>query len=229
MLYADYAPGIDASKGFVKTFTAAGGKVLGEVKVPITNSDFSSYVQRIKDAKPDALFVFVPMGPQSQQFMKSWADAGMAKSGIKLIGTGDVTDESHIDALGDAAIGMITTYDYSESHPSKENQQFVKTFEQVNGTQLRPNNWAAITWDLMTALYKVIGEQNGKVDPQKTIDLLKGWKTVGPRGPLQIDPETRDPIENVYIRRVVKNNGHLWNQEFDTIPMVKPPQTSGGT
>jgi branched-chain amino acid transport system substrate-binding protein len=185
-------------------------------------------VQRVKDAKPDALFIFLPMGPTSQQFFKAWTDAGMARSGIKLIGTGDVTDESHIDALGDAALGMVTTYVYSESHPTKENQDFIKAYQQVNGTKLRPNAWAAFTYDLMTALYRVIGEQKGKIDAQKTIDLVKGMRINGPRGPLQIDPATRDPIENVYIRRVVKNNGHLWNQEFDTIPMVKPPEVSGG-
>jgi branched-chain amino acid transport system substrate-binding protein len=228
MLFADYAPGIDASQAFEKSFTAAGGKVLGEVKTPIQNSDFSSYVQRIKDAKPDALFVFLPMGPTSQQFFKAWTDAGMAKSGVKLIGTGDVTDESHIDALGDAAVGMVTTYVYSESHPTKQNQDFVKAYEQVNGTSLRPNAWAAFTYDVMTAIYDVLQKQGGKVDQEKTMDLVKGMKLNGPRGPVQIDPQTRDPIENVYIRRVVKRNGHLWNDEFDTIPMVRPPQTSGG-
>jgi branched-chain amino acid transport system substrate-binding protein len=229
MLYADYAPGIDASAAFAKAFTAGGGKVIGEIKTPITTSEYSSYVQRIKDAKPDAVFIFVPLGPTSQQFMRAWSDAGMAKSGNKLLGDGSVTDETAIDGLGDTAIGMITSYPYSEAHPSKENQDFVKAFAQLNGTKVRPDLFAAFTWDLLTGMYRVIGQQGGKVDPDKTIELVRGMRFNGPRGPLTIDPSTRDPIQNIYIRRVEKRNGKLWNVEFETIPMVKPPEVSGGT
>jgi branched-chain amino acid transport system substrate-binding protein len=223
MIYADYAPGLDASAAFAKAFTAGGGKIAGDVKVPITNSDFSSYVQRIKDAKPDGVFVFVPLGPASQQFMKAWADAGMAKSGVKLLGDGSVTDETAIDSLGDAAIGMITTYPYSEAHPTKANADFVNAFRAMNGTSLRPDLFAAFTWDLMTGMYRVIAAQGGKVDPDKTIELVRGMRFNGPRGALQIDAETRDPIQTIYVRRVEKRGGKLWNVEFDSIPMVRPP------
>jgi branched-chain amino acid transport system substrate-binding protein len=180
-------------------------------------------VQRIKDAKPDAVFVFVPLGPTSQQFMRAWSDAGMTKSGVKLLGDGSVTDETALDGLGDASIGMITAYPYTEARSTKANQDFVKAFRQVAGNKLRPNLFAAFTWDLMDGMYRVIRAQGGKVDPDKTIELVRGMRFNGPRGPMQIDPETRDPIQNIYIRRVEKRNGRLWNVEFDEIPMVKPP------
>jgi branched-chain amino acid transport system substrate-binding protein len=155
--------------------------------------------------------------------MKAWADAGMAKSGVKLLGDGSVTDETAIDSLGDAAIGMITTYPYSEAHPTKANADFVNAFRAMNGTSLRPDLFAAFTWDLMTGMYRVIAAQGGKVDPDKTIELVRGMRFNGPRGALQIDAETRDPIQTIYVRRVEKRGGKLWNVEFDSIPMVRPP------
>ena len=223
VMYSDYGPGIDAGFFFQRGFTQAGGKVIGEVKMPLQNPDFSSYIQRIRDARPEAVFVFLPAGAESNAFLKAYKDAGLFKAGIKLLATGDLTDEPSLDSLGDSAIGMITAYDYSDAHRSPMNEKFVKDFKAVGGPDARPNFFAVAAYDAMTAIDRVVSAQHGKVDPDQTMALIKGMKFESPRGPIAIDPETRDIIQNVYIRRVEKRGGHLVNVEFDTIPMVKSP------
>lgn len=222
-VYSDYGPGIDAGAAFGKTFTAAGGTIAGEVRVPLRNPDFSAYIQRIQDAKPDAVFVFLPAGDQPGIFLKAFTDAGLSAAGIKILATGDFTEESTLDTLGDPALGIVTAYHYSDAHDSALNHAFVKRVAEVSGTNLRADFVAAVAYDVMGAVYHVLEAQGGNIDPDKTMELIKGYKAEGPRGPIAIDPATRDIVENVYIRRVEKRDGHLVNAEIETIPMVKDP------
>ncbi|MDB5405974.1 MAG: transporter substrate-binding protein [Rhodospirillales bacterium] len=223
VMYADYGPGIDAGTFFKRAYAEAGGKVADEVKMPLQNPDFSAYIQRIKDAKPDGVFVFLPSGAQSNAFLKAYKDAGLFDAGIKLLATGDLTDEPSLDAIGDAAVGMITSYDYSDAHDSPMNKEWVKAYKEVGGADARPDFQAVAAWDAIHAVYDVVKAQNGKLDPDKTMELIKQVKFESPRGPIMIDPATRDIVQNVYIRRVEKRDGHLYNVEIDTIPMVTSP------
>jgi branched-chain amino acid transport system substrate-binding protein len=223
VLYSDYGPGVDAGAAFTKTFTAAGGTIAGEVRAPLRNPDFSAYVQRIKDANPDSVFVFLPAGDQPGIFLKAFTDAGLGAAGIKILATGDLTEESSLDTMGDAALGIVTAYHYSDVHDSDLNHAFVKKFEAASGNKLRPDFVGAVAYDVLGAVYHVIEAQGGNVDPDKTMALIKGYKAESPRGPIMIDPETRDIVQNVYIRRVERRDGHLVNAEIATIPMVKDP------
>jgi branched-chain amino acid transport system substrate-binding protein len=218
----DFGPGIDAGKSFAEAFTAGGGRMLGELRVPITNADYSAYVQRVKDAKPDLVFVFDNGASGGPQFLKAYRDAGLDKAGIKVISLGGMVDESTLPASGDTAIGVISSFDYSATHDSKLNRDFVRAVKDVD-PKVEPDYVAVATWDAMTAAYKVIALQGGTIDPEKTMALLKGMKFESPRGPIMIDPDTRDIIQNVYLRRTEKKNGKLVNTEFVTIPMVKDP------
>lgn len=220
-IYANYGPGIDAGKNFAKTFTEEGGKMVGEDKVPIENVEFASYIQRVRDAKPDALFVFLPAGVQTINLFKAFNDAGL-RGKVKLISTGDIVDENGIDAIGDSALGVVTSYCYSEVHDSALNREFVAAMRKAN-PKIRPDFLGVQAYDALNAIYHVVAEQKGNVDPQKTMELLRNWKFESPRGPVQIDGQARDPIENVYIRRIERRAGHLQNVEFETIPMVKDP------
>jgi branched-chain amino acid transport system substrate-binding protein len=223
VMYADYGPGIDAGTFYKRAYTEAGGKIADEVKMPLQNPDFSAYIQRIRDAKPDAVFVFLPSGAQSNAFLKAYKDARLFDAGVKLLATGDLTDEPSLDAIGDAAVGMITAYHYSDAHDSPLNAAFVKGVKEVGGPDARPDFFSVAGWDAMHAVYDLVKAQNGKLDPDKTMELIKQVKFESPRGPIMIDPETRDIVQNVYIRRVEKRDGHLYNVEIDTIPMVKSP------
>ena len=222
-LVSDYGPGIDAETEFKKTFGAAGGKIVGSVRVPLQNPDFSPYVQRIKDASPQAAFVFVPAGQQGTAFMKTFAERGVAQAGVKIIATGDLTEDQQLDAIGDAALGVITTHHYSAAHDSPENRAFLKAFRDANGDGTRPNFMAVGGYDGMAAIYEVVRKVKGRIDGEKAMAVLKGLKLRSPRGPVAIDPETRDPIQTVYVRRVEKIDGRLYNVEFDKFPEVKDP------
>lgn len=223
VVVSDYAPGIDSQEAFTKAFTAAGGEIVDSVRVPLRNPEFAPFIQRIKDAKPEAVFIFIPAGEQSIAFMKGFRERGLAAAGIKLIGTGDLTDDSVLDTIGDIAIGVITTHHYSAAHESPENKAYLKTSAEVNGTQLRPNFMSVGGYDGMAAIYEVVRKLNGKIDPDKAMEVLKGWKTTSPRGPIMIDPQTRDIVQTVYVRRVQKVGGHLYNIEFDKFENVKDP------
>src|SRR5438105_13165184 len=221
-LVADYAPGIDAEEAFKKAFAAAGGTVLDSVRVPLKNPEFAPYIQRIKDAHPEAVFMFLPAGEQSIGFMKTFAERGLAQAGIKLIATGDLTDDHVLPAMGDATLGLITPFHYSAAHDSPENKAFVKAFQEVTGEK-RPNFMAAGGYDGMAAIAEVIKQLNGKIDGDKAMEILKNIKMMSPRGPIAIDPETRDIVQTVYVRKVEKVNGELYNLEFEKFPNVKDP------
>ena len=219
---ADYAPGIDAEENFKKAFTAAGGEVVDSVRVPLSNPDFGPFIQRIKDAKPEAMFLFLPSGAQSVAFMKAFTERGLAAAGIKVIATGDLTDDGVLDSMGDPTLGITTAGHYSAAHDSPENKAFLKAYASVAG-DLRPNFMAVAAYDGMAAIYDVLRKNNGDPDADKAMAVLKGWKHQSPRGPIMIDPETRDIVQTVYIRRVERVNGHLYNVEIDQFPLVKDP------
>jgi len=221
-LVSDYGPGIDAETQFKKTFEAAGGKIAGDVRVPLRNPDFSPFLQRIKDAKPQAVFIFLPAGEQPVAFMKGFNERGLDKAGIRLIATGDVTEDGMIEAMGDTPLGVVTSHHYSVAHDSPQNKAFLKAFADLDNAH-RPNFMAVGGWDGMTAIYEVVRRLNGKLDGDKAMEVLKGLKLDSPRGPVTIDPDTRDVIQTIYIRRVQKVNGKLYNVEFEQVPNFKDP------
>jgi branched-chain amino acid transport system substrate-binding protein len=222
-LVADYGPGIDAETAFKTTFTNGGGQVVEAIRVPLKNPEFAPFVQRIKDAKPEAIFVFVPAGEQSVAFMKSYRERGLAEAGIKVIATGDLTDDHVLPAMGDATLDVITTFHYSAAHDSPENKAFVSDFKKVNPNGGRPNFMAVGAYDGMAAMYEVAKKLNGKIDGDKAMEILKGMKLTSPRGPISIDPETRDITQTVYVRKVEKIGNEVYNVEFDKFLNVKDP------
>ncbi|CEJ10468.1 Aliphatic amidase expression-regulating protein [bacterium YEK0313] len=220
-LVTDYAPGIDAEKAFKERFGRAGGEVAAEVRVPLRNPDFAPFLQRVADAKPDALFVFVPSGIGGQ-FVKQFVERGLDKAGVKLIGTGDVTDDDLLNDMGDAIIGVVTSHHYSAAHNSPENKAFVQAFRAAN-PNMRPNFMAVGGYDGMHLFYEALKKTKGATDGQGLIDAMKGMSWVSPRGPITIEARTRDITQNVYVRRVEKVDGQLYNVEFDTFEAVPDP------
>ena len=220
---ADYGPGLDAEAAFTKALKAAGGEMVGSVHTPLQNPDFAPFVQRVKDAKPEAVFLFLPAGEQGIAFMKSYKERGLADAGIKLIATGDITDDGVLDAMGDPTLGLVTSFHYSASHNSPENTAFKKAYAEANGTTLRPNFMAAAGYDGMAAIYEALRKTNGSTDGDTIMAALKGMKLASPRGAIMIDPETRDVVQTVYIRKVEKTGGGLYNMEFDKFPDQKDP------
>jgi branched-chain amino acid transport system substrate-binding protein len=222
-LVTDYAPGVDAEKQFKATFEAAGGKVVDSVRTPLRNPDFAPYVQRIKDAKPDAVFIFVPAGEQSVAFMKSFEERGLKEAGIKLIATGDLTDDDVLQSMGEPVVGVISSHHYSAAHDSPENKAFVKAFKEVAKGLPRPNFMAVGGYDGMAAIAEVVKKLGNDIDGDKAMEIFKHMKMTSPRGPIAIDPATRDIVQTVYIRRVQKVGGEYYNVEFDKFPDVKDP------
>ncbi len=220
-LVADYGPGHDAEAAFKKVFTKMGGQVVGEARVPLKNPEFGPYIQRIKDSKPQAMFVFVTPGEMPIALIKSYRERGLAKAGIKLLSTGDVMEDGDQDALGDNALGMISTHQYSAAHKSPENAAFLAAYAKID--PLRPNFMSVGGYDGMAAIYNVIKQLNGKIDGDKAMAVLKGMKINSPRGPIQIDAATRDIVQNVYVREVKKVGGHYYNVEFETFKALRDP------
>lgn len=220
---ADYGPGHDAEKAFQKAFKDLGGKISGEVRVPLKNPDFGPYVQRVKDSKPEAIFVFLPTGELPIAFMKSFKERGLAKAGVKLLATGDVLDDGSMDAMGDAPLGVISTYHYSAAHKSPENDAFIAAYKKID-PNTRPNGHAIGAYDGMAAIYAVAKQLNGTIDGDKAMQVLKGLKINSPRGPILIDPETRDIVQNVYVREAKKVGSKYYNIEFETFKAVKDPK-----
>lgn len=219
---ADYGPGHDAAAQFKKTFTAAGGEVVGEVQTPLTSPDFAPFLQKIKDARPDAIFLFVPNGEQGVAFAKSYKERALADAGIRLLATGDVVTEDVLAAMGDNALGMITSFHYSQAHDSPENTAFVKAYARAYpGT--RPNMVAVAAYDGMRLIREALEKTKGDASGDAFIAAVKGLKWTSPRGPVAIDPQTRDIIQNVYIRKVERVGGVLQNVEFATVQAVKDP------
>jgi len=219
-LVSDYGPGIDAEKYFKDRFTFNGGQVVETLRVPMRNPDFAPFLQKVRDAKPDAVYVFVPSGAGAA-LMKQFAERGLDKAGIRLIGTGDVTDDDILNAMGDVALGVTTSHHYSASHNSPLNKKFVEAFTKANAG-LRPNFMAVGGYDGMRVIYEAAKASKG-AGGQALLDAMKGQVFESPRGPMFIDAQTRDVVHNIYIRKVERVGGQLFNQEFETIKDVKDP------
>ena len=219
-LVTDYAPGIDIEKAFSDRFKASGGEVIEQLRVPLANPDFAPFLQRVRDAKPDGLFVFVPAGVGAI-FMKQFVERGLDKSGIRLIGTGDMTDDDILNNIGDVALGLITSHHYSAAHPSEMNKKFVAEFQKLNNK--RPNFMGVSGYDGMAVLYKALEKTKGNANGDALVAAMKGLAWESPRGPISIDPATRDIVQNIYVRKVEKKDGQLYNVEFQTFEAVKKP------
>lgn len=225
-LVTDYGPGLDAEATFKKVFMAKGGQVVGSLRVPLKNPEFAPFIQRIKDAKPEAVFIFTPAGETAVAFMKAFSERGLDRAGIKLLATGDVTDDDVLEAMGDAAVGVITTHHYSAAHKSSENDAFKKTYAGVAGAAARPNFMAVGGWDGMQLICELVKKLGGKIDADKAIAAAKGMLMRSPRGPITIDPDTRDVVQDIYVRKVQKVDGKYYNVEFDKFAQVKDPGKS---
>jgi branched-chain amino acid transport system substrate-binding protein len=219
-LVSDYGPGIDAEKFFKERLLFNGGQVLETLRVPMRNPDFAPFLQKVRDLKPDAMFVFVPSGAGAA-LMKQFAERGMDKAGIKLIGTGDITDDDILNSMGDVANGVVTSHHYSASHNSPLNKKFVAAFEKANAG-MRPNFMAVGGYDGMRVIYEA-AKTTKAGSGEALLNAMKGQLFESPRGPMFIDAQTRDVVHNIYIRKVEKVGGQLYNQEFSTIPDVKDP------
>ncbi|MBX3644364.1 MAG: ABC transporter substrate-binding protein [Rubrivivax sp.] len=221
-LVADYGPGNDAEKFFADRFKLNGGQVLEQLRTPLRSPDFAPVLQKVRDTKPDALFVFLPSG-QGAQFMKQFAERGLDKAGIRLIATGDVTDDDQLADMGDVALGVVNSHHYSAAHPSPANKKFVAEFEALN--KFRPNFMAVGGYDGMRLIAKGL-EQTKGAGGQALMDAMKGQTFESPRGNILIDAQTRDIVQDMYIRKVEKKDGQLWNIEFDVIKQMKDPGKS---
>jgi branched-chain amino acid transport system substrate-binding protein len=219
-LVSDYAPGHDAEKVFGEEFRKAGGEVIATLRVPVQNPDFSPYLQRAREASPEAIFVFIP-GNQAGAFARQYIERGLNTSGIQLIGTGDMTDDDLLNPMGDPAIGIVTAHQYSAAHDSALNRSFVAGFKKATG--MRPNFVSVSAYDGMHLIYEALRKTGGDTDGDRLIAAMKGMSFESPRGPISIDPQTRDIVQNIYIRRVERRDGELYNIEFDTFPAVKDP------
>ena len=220
-MVSDYGPGIDAEKSFSDTFKAAGGTIIENLRVPLRSPDFAPVLQKAADAKADALFVFVPSGAGAQ-FVKQFVERGLDKSGMKLIATGDVTDDDQLNGMGDVVVGVINAHNYSANHDSALNKQYVEAFKKAN-PGMRPNFMSVGGYDGMALIYGALKKTGGDANGEKLLAAMKGLAWESPRGPISIDPDTRDIVQNIYIRKVEKVGGELYNVEFATIPNVKDP------
>ena len=220
---SDFGPGIDAEKTFTEAFKKAGGEIVGSVRTPVQNPDFAPFIQRLKDAKPEAVFLFLPAGAPGVAFMKGYEERGLREAGIKLLATGDITDDTVLDTMGAPALGLITSFHYSADHKSPENDAFKKAYGEVSGSKMRPNFMACAGYDGMALIYEALKKTNGSTDGEKLVAAMKGAKWVSPRGPVMIDPETRDVVQTVYIRKVEKVGSELYNVEFDKFADQKDP------
>jgi branched-chain amino acid transport system substrate-binding protein len=220
IIQSDWAPGAEASAVFTAAFTKAGGQIAETIKVPLSNPDFAPFLERARDLNPDTLFVFVPAG-QAGIFAKQFVERGFDKAGIKLIGPGDITDDNDLTGMSDAMLGVVTAGHYSAYHQSAMNKKYVEDFKSADN--LRPNFISVGGWDGMHAIYEALKKTGGKTDGDSLIEAMKGMSWESPRGPISIDPQTRDIVQNIYIRKVEKKNGELYNVEFATVEAVKDP------
>lgn len=227
MVYQNYGPGIDAAKSFARVFTDNGGTVLGEVQIPVNNQDFAAYVQRVKDVKPAVCFIFLNAGGGGGELLKEIQHAGIIKSGIHVVATGDIVDEYITPTLVDPPLGLVTTFVYSRTHNSALNRRFSAAFHAAEGDNLGPDFAAVEQFDALRAVWMVADALHGDFsDPDKVMAIVKGLKFESPRGPIAIDPATRDIVQNVYLRRLENVRAVLENTEFETFPMQKDPTES---
>jgi len=220
IVQSDWAPGAEATAVFTDAFTKAGGQIAETIKVPLANPDFAPFLQRARDANPDTLFVFVPAG-QAGTFAKQFAERGLDKAGIKLIGPGDIVDDNDLPGMSDAMLGVVTAGIYSVLHNSPTNKEYVAAFKKANG--FRPNFISLGGYDGMHLVYEALKKTQGKTDGEALITAMKGMKWDSPRGPISIDPDTREIVQNVYIGKIEKVDGELYNVEFATFDAVKDP------
>jgi branched-chain amino acid transport system substrate-binding protein len=221
IIQSDWAPGAEATAVFTDAYTKGGGEILDTIKVPLANPDFAPFLQRARDAKPDTLFVFVPAS-QAGTFAKQFVERGFDKSGIRLIGPGDITDDNDLPGMSDALIGVVTAGLYSASHNSPINKAYVAGIKKANNG-LRANFISLGGYDGMHLIYEALKKTGGKTDGDGLIAAMKGMKWESPRGPISIDPDTREIVQNIYIRRVEKIDGELYNTEIATFEAVKDP------
>lgn len=219
---ADFAPGHDALAAYDKGFKDAGGTIIGEVRVPMGTTDFSSYLQRVRDMNPEGVFMFMPVGPMSGGFIKAFAERGLLKQGIRLM-TGAETQEFDLPAIGDAAIGVISALHYGPYLDNPQNKAFVEAYKAKYGKDAVPSIASVAAYDGMRVVARMLEATGGKRDGAKMVDAVKGMKWDSPRGPVFIDPATREIVQNIYVRRVEKVNGVLINRAFATLPAVKDP------
>lgn len=221
-MVSDYGPGHDAEQSFQRGFKEAGGEIVGSVRFPVANPDFTAFVQRAKDVNPESIFIFVPGGVQPAAIGKALAERGFDTKKTKVLGMGELTEDEARKSMGDASLGIITVYHYDHNHDSGLNREFVKAFNEANGGR-NPNIYSVGGYDGMHLIYEALKKTGGKTDGDALIAAAKGMKWESPRGPIAIDPETRDIVQTVYIRRVDKVGGQLVNVEFDKIGNVKDP------
>ena len=224
-LVADYAPGADAEGAFVRTFNTAGGRIAASLRVPLSTLDFSAYLQRVRDLKPQAVFFFFPSGQMPTAFLRAWKERGMAQAGIRLLATGEATDDNYLDNIGDLAAGLVTSHHYSYAHESAANRRFIQGFEADFGTRFRPGYFAVAAHDALGAIdaaYARAGANDAR--GERLIDAFKGLRLDSPRGPIEIDAGTRDIVQTVYIRRTEQQRDGRWvNVEFDRFERVRDP------
>ncbi|WP_137046291.1 ABC transporter substrate-binding protein [Pseudolabrys sp. FHR47] len=221
-MVSDYGPGHDAETSFQGAIKASGGEVVGSVRMAVANPDFSAYVQRAKDLNPESIFVFIPGGSQPAAIGKAFAERGVDVSKTKIMGTGELTDDSALANMGDNALGVITAWTYDHNHKSALNEKFVAEYRKDNNGE-NPNFFVAGGYDGMHLIYEALKKTAGKTDGEALVNAAKGMKWESPRGPMMIDPETRDVVQTIYIRKVEKVGGKLVNVEFDKVENVKDP------
>ena len=222
---SDFGPGHDAEAAFEKGFRDGGGEIVGKVRMALANPDFVPFIQRAKDAKPEVVFAFVPAGPQATQIMKAYNDLGLNKAGVKFIGPGDLTPDDELPNMGDAPLGIFTVHHYSASATRAANKSFITAWKKEYGEKSTPSFMSVGAWDGMDAIYQLIIDQKGKIDGDQSMISLRGYKNPNsPRGPISIDPLTRDIVQNEYLREVRRVGGKLANVEIETIAAnVKDP------
>ncbi len=221
---SDFAPGHEAAQAFTKGFKDAGGQIVDSVAFPLKDPDFVPFMQRVKDAKPDAVFVFVPSGKQATAVMKAYNDLGMKADGIKIIGPQDIVPDEELPSMGQEPLGVITAGTYSNAAQRPANKAYVAAWTREYGTKTMPGFMSVGGWDSMAAIFSAINATKGHVDGDKVMAVLEGWKNPqSPRGEIMIDPDTRDIVQHIYIRRVEKLGDRLANIEFVTLPMTKDP------
>lgn len=223
-LVTDYGPGLDAERTFKDRFLLNGGQILDSMRVPLRNPDFAPFLQKVRDLAPDAVFIFVPSGVGTQ-VMKQFVERGLAKAGIKALGTGEIVDDDQLSSMGDEVIGTVTSYPYSAAHPSAMNKKFVAEFKQLHNG-LRPNAMAVSAYDGMQVIYEALRKTNGKGGGDELLNAMKGQIFESPRGQIYIDAKTRDIVQSVYIRRTEKvaaMGGELYNIEIEEQKDVKDP------
>jgi len=220
-LVSDFAPGIEAEQSFIAAYKAAGGTIAGSVRVPIQTADFSAYLQRVKDAHPAALMAFVPGGTTASSLMKGFAELGLPAAGVKLIGPGDIVPDEDLPGMGNAAIGVMTVQHYSAAATRPANLAFVAAWKKAYGANSTPNFVAAASWDAMDAIFGAVIAEKGHMDPARTMAILSHYRNPNsPRGPVFIDPATRDIVQNEYLRETEMVHGHLANVEIKTLAVA---------